>query len=128
MKFPKLAMVGAVVMLSAGLQGCVIAVNGDGETYRTSDSVSKQEKRNRTAIASFTNGMTVDAVQSELGTPEFSDLWTVDNVRYRVLYYRTQRVHADGNTTRDECTPIVFADGNLIGTGELALTRIPENN
>lgn len=128
MKFPKLAMVGAVVMLSAGLQGCVIAVNGDGETYSTSDSVSKQEKRNRTAIASFTNGMTVDAVQNELGTPEFSDLWTVDNVRYRVLYYRTQRVHADGNTTRDECTPIVFADGNLIGTGELALTRIPENN
>ncbi|GAB3297727.1 DUF3192 domain-containing protein [Pseudidiomarina andamanensis] len=128
MKFPKLAMVSAVVMLSAGLQGCVIAVNGDGENYSTSDSVSKQEKRNRTAIASFTNGMTVDAVQNELGTPEFSDLWTVDNVRYRVLYYRTQRVHADGNTTRDECTPIVFADGNLIGTGELALTRIPENN
>lgn len=128
MKFPKLAMVGAVVMLSAGLQGCVIAVNGDGENYSTSDSVSKQEKRNRTAIASFTNGITVDAVQNELGTPEFSDLWTVDNVRYRVLYYRTQRVHADGNTTRDECTPIVFADGNLIGTGELALARIPENN
>ncbi|OZB03176.1 MAG: hypothetical protein B7X54_10155 [Idiomarina sp. 34-48-12] len=115
-------------MLSAGLQGCVIAVNGDGENYSTSDSVTKQEKRNRTAIASFTNGMTVDAVQNELGTPEFSDLWTVDNVRYRVLYYRTQRVHADGNTTRNECTPIVFADGNLIGTGELALTRIPENN
>ncbi|PHR63868.1 DUF3192 domain-containing protein [Pseudidiomarina marina] len=128
MKFPKLAMVGAVVILSAGLQGCVIAVNGDGEHYSSSDSVTKKEKRNRTAIASFTNGMSVDAVQRELGTPEFSDLWTVDNVRYRVLYYRTQRVHADGNTTRDECTPIVFADGNLIGTGELALTRIPENN
>ncbi|RZQ55308.1 hypothetical protein CWI82_10450 [Pseudidiomarina tainanensis] len=128
MKFPKLAMVGAVVILSAGLHGCVIAVNGDGENYSTSDSVSKKEASNRAAIASFTDGMTVETVQNELGTPEFSDLWTVDNVRYRVLYYRTQRVHADGNTTRDECTPIVFANGNLIGTGELALSRIPQNN
>jgi outer membrane protein assembly factor BamE (lipoprotein component of BamABCDE complex) len=128
MKFPKLAMVGAVVILSAGLQGCVIAVNGDGENYSTSDSVSKKEASNRAAIASFTDGMSVETVQNELGTPEFSDLWTVDNVRYRVLYYRTQRVHADGNTTRDECTPVVFANGNLIGTGEFALSRIPQNN
>jgi len=27
---------------------------------------------------------------------------------YRVLYYRTQRLHADGDTTKDETTPLIF--------------------
>ncbi|MGM7317370.1 DUF3192 domain-containing protein [Idiomarina sp. ST10R2A5] len=35
--------------------------------------------------------------------------------------------HADGMTTRDECTAIVFIDDTLAGTGEMALDRIPKN-
>ncbi|WP_417666795.1 DUF3192 domain-containing protein [Pseudidiomarina sp.] len=128
MGFVKAAAFGAVLISVASLQGCVIAVNGDGEGYDDKGSYSKLEENNRSTIASFTDGMTVQAAQHELGTPDFSDLWTVDGTRYRVLYYRTQRVHADGNTTRDECTPLVFADGKLIGTGELAVSRIPHNN
>ncbi|SFV23043.1 DUF3192 domain-containing protein [Pseudidiomarina donghaiensis] len=127
MHYMKSLAVASVAVLSLGLQGCVIAVNGDGEEYTTS-SYESQEENNREAIASFTDGIELAAVQKEMGTPNFSDLVTVDGVRYRVLYYRTHRKHADGNTTRDECTPLVFADGVLIGTGELALERIPQNN
>lgn len=127
MPYFKSLAVASVVVATLGLQGCVIAVNGDGEKYSTS-SYEKLEENNRQVIASLTDGTALTAVQKELGTPNFSDLVSVDGVRYRVLYYRTHRNEADGNTTRDECTPLVFADGVLIGTGELALQRIPQNN
>jgi hypothetical protein len=34
------------------------------------------------------------------------------------LFYRTQRKHSDGETTRDETTPLVFRDNRLIGWGD----------
>ena len=128
MNFAKFSAIAAITVLTLGLQGCVIAVNGEKDSYSDGGSYSKLEKNNREAIAGYSDGISLAVVQAELGTPNFSDLWTVDNVRYRVMYYRTHRVHADGNTTRDECTPLVFADGVLIGTGNLALERIPQNN
>ena len=33
---------------------------------------------------------------------------------------RTHRTHSDGDTTRDETTPLVFEDGKLVGIGERA--------
>lgn len=126
MKALQLAALSLVVVLGMGLQGCVIAVGGEG--YNSSSDYRDHEKRNRQYIASLAEGTALATVEAELGTPNFSDLVTVDGVRYRVMYYRTHRVHADGNTTRDECTPVVFADGVLIGTGELALARVPSVN
>lgn len=126
MKASQLAALSLVVVLGMGLQGCVIAVGGEG--YDSSSDYRDDEKRNRQYIASLVEGTALNTVEAELGTPNFSDLVTVDGVRYRVMYYRTHRVHADGNTTRDECTPVVFADGLLIGTGDLALARVPSPN
>lgn len=123
MQVSRLAAVLVVASLSVGLQGCVIAVGGDG--YSSSSDYTEQEARNRQYIASIADGTSLNVVEQELGTPNFSDLVTVNGVRYRVLYYRTHRVHGDGNTTRDECTPMVFADGVLVGTGPLALAQIP---
>jgi hypothetical protein len=120
------AALGLVALLTVGLQGCVIAVGGDG--YSSSSDYRDSEQRNRQYIASLAAGTARATVEAELGTPNFADLVTVDGVRYRVIYYRTHRVHADGNTTRDECTPVVFADGLLIGSGELALARVPTLN
>lgn len=126
MKASQLAAISMVALLSMGLQGCVIAVGGEG--YKSSSDYRDGEQRNRQYIASLTEGTSLATVEAELGTPNFSDLVTVDGVRYRVMYYRTHRVHADGNTTRDDCTPVVFADGLLIGTGNLALARVPSLN
>ncbi len=126
MKASKLAAMSLVVVLGMGLQGCVIAVGGEG--YKSASDYRHGEQRNRQYIASLTEGTALATVEAELGTPNFSDLVTVDGTRYRVLYYRTHRVHADGNTTRDECTAVVFADGLLIGTGDLALARVPSLN
>ncbi len=126
MKTTRVAAFSLVALLTVGLQGCVIAVGGDG--YSSSSDYRDSEQRNRQYITSLADGTALATVEAELGTPNFADLVTVDGVRYRVLYYRTHRVHADGNTTRDECTPVVFADGLLIGSGELALARVPTLN
>jgi hypothetical protein len=37
-----------------------------------------------------------------------------------VLFYRTHRRDGDGVTTKDECTPLVFKNGLLIGWGDAA--------
>jgi hypothetical protein len=34
-----------------------------------------------------------------------------------VLFYRTQRIHKDGLTTKNECTYVEFIDGKLSQTG-----------
>jgi hypothetical protein len=41
----------------------------------------------------------------------------------QVLYYRTRRVDDDGITTKNECTPLVFINNELVGWGELSLSK-----
>jgi hypothetical protein len=48
----------------------------------------------------------------------------MDGATYQVLYYRTHRTHSDGETTKDETTPLVFKDSALIGWGMDALARV----
>lgn len=38
-----------------------------------------------------------------------------------ILRYRTHHRHSDGETTRDETTPLVFVDGTLAAWGEASL-------
>ncbi|SDB44957.1 Protein of unknown function [Pseudidiomarina indica] len=127
MNYPKLAALGIFTAVTLGLQGCVVAI-GDHASTSSDSSFVKKEKSNRKTIAALSPGTSILTVQQQLGTPEFSDLWTTDDAHYNVLYYRTQRVHADGMTTRDECTPLVFINGVLKGTGELALQHLPQKN
>ncbi|MFC0446447.1 DUF3192 domain-containing protein [Pseudidiomarina halophila] len=116
-----------IVLVSTGLQGCIIVADGEhGDGYSSSD-FRKQEAENRRMISALSDSATVTYVRETMGTPEFANRTTVDGVRYDVLYYRTHRVEADGNTTKDECTPLVFKDGVLVGTGELAMSRIPQS-
>lgn len=102
------------------LQGCVIAVNTDEERW---SDWRKEQNRNEARIRGLEMGVGLAAVEEELGNPDFVDTFMRDGVNYRVLYYRTRKVHGDGRTTRDETTPVVFADGKLVGWGESAVAR-----
>ncbi|MGM0428709.1 MAG: DUF3192 domain-containing protein [Pseudomonadota bacterium] len=118
----------AVALLSSlTLSGCVVvkesSYDGNNEKYEGQQS----EQRNRSSIAALPASLSVSETVSRLGTPDFNDSWKTEKYRYQVLYYRTHRKHADGMTTRDECTAIVFIDDTLAGTGEMALDRIPKN-
>ncbi|MBV1909596.1 MAG: DUF3192 domain-containing protein [Kangiellaceae bacterium] len=112
----------AVVAVSViTLNGCVI-VAGEGK-WSGSDWQAKQE-RNREMISELSLQMDRADVAQKMGVPEFSDAFAKDGKAFRVLYYRTQHTRSDGDTTRDETTPLVFADDKLIGWGQDTLDKI----
>lgn len=128
MRKTQVAGLAAALVAALTLQGCIVVADGDGSYSYSSDDWQKQERENRKVIASLDQGATINGIENQLGTPNFSELWTVDGDTYRVLYYRTHRTDSDGETTKDECTPLVFVNGSLVGTGDLAVSRIPAKN
>ncbi|WP_408057215.1 DUF3192 domain-containing protein [Veronia nyctiphanis] len=50
-----------------------------------------------------------------------------DNKSYKVLFYRTHYVKGDGHDTKDECTPVIFADEKLLGWGDEILSQVTEH-
>ena len=101
------------------LTGCVVSVGGNRGSGGEA-AWQQAERENREAIARLANGMYIEDVRRKMGTPDFLESLTVDGVPHQVLFYRTHRVRADGQTTRDETTPLIFEDGFLIGWGEVA--------
>lgn len=119
----KLAFLSAGVLSLSLLTGCIVVVDGDKRVENQS-TTEQREESNRTAIANLDLGSSPAVVLNKMGTPDFDERMNNGDVEYRVLYYRTQRVKGDGMTTKDECTPLVFANGALIGWGEGKLESI----
>jgi len=103
-----------VALLSVVASGCVFI---DGEHVKVDDWRDDQ-RDNRQMISQLEIGSTRSAVVQEMGTPSDSEAFTVDNEEIRVLFYRTQRKHSDGETSRDETTPLIFKYDLLVGWGE----------
>lgn len=102
------------------LSGCVVAIGNDGLESRDSDW-AEIERDNRAAIDSLRLGMGIREAQSVMPhEADFSEAFTVDGVAYRALFYRTHRLEGDGVTSRNETTPLIFANGELTGWGEAA--------
>lgn len=99
------------------LGGCVVSVGGSRGSSGES-SWQQIERENREAIARLSKGMNMGDVRSTMGTPDFLESFSLDGQAYEIYFYRTHRVKADGRTSRDETTPLVFEDGFLIGWGE----------
>ncbi|MEX1222070.1 MAG: DUF3192 domain-containing protein [Idiomarina sp.] len=121
-------MAALVVPVVLAMSGCVIVTEGDHD-WDSKDGYSQRdwqemERENRATIAGLDAGTTIESARTKLGVADFSDSLQKDDALYQVLYYRTHRVKSDGETTRDECTPLVFKNGQLIGTGQLALSSL----
>lgn len=107
------------------LSGCVIAIDDDDDYVSSSGgSWAQLEEENREKISQLGIGSSINSVRSTMGTPDFDELLVKDDQEYRILFYRTQRVKGDGATTKDECTPIIFVNGELKGFGHTALNAI----
>ena len=106
-----------ILALSAvALAGCVIHVDAtDDEDW------TDVQRANERAVSRLALGRSLDSVRAEMGTPEFIESFVRDGEEYTVLFYRTHRSHADGRSTRDETTPLVFVDGALVGWGDSAI-------
>ena len=102
------------------LSGCVVSVGGDSDGYYAQDW-EKREKNNRRHISKLETDMSLESISNRMGLADFDESYQRGNNDYRVLYYRTQRLSDDGVTTKDECTPLVFENGRLIGWGDSAL-------
>ncbi|MEM0955787.1 MAG: DUF3192 domain-containing protein [Pseudomonadota bacterium] len=106
----------AAALVATSLSGCLY-INGEGASI-LDESWEREQKENRKAIAGLDIGMQRSEITSELGAPAFSEAFTRAEDEYRVLFYRTQRRHGDGDTTKDETTPLVFKNDLLLGWGD----------
>jgi len=103
--------------LTLTLSGCVISVK-DGEVDHSFMSASEDRTyQNRKKIAQIQLGESIADMQERLGVADFSETYKNDDETVRVLFYRTQRKHKDGLTTKDECTYLKFVNGELVETG-----------
>lgn len=117
MMWVRITFVSALVVLASG---CVFI---DGE-YVDRDDWQEMQRDNRQAISLLEIGMSRNAVVSDLGTPADSEALMHDGEEVRVLFYRTQRKHSDGETTRDETTPVIFKNDSLIGWGQATYAEL----
>ncbi len=108
------------------LSGCVISIDDNYEdSYHVSGAANweKHEAKNRQFIADALLGMSKSAVVDKLGFADFNEMVSSGGDAVQVLYYRTQRIDDDGITTKNECTPLVFINNELVGWGELSLSK-----
>lgn len=123
----KLLLVTTLVVASVSLSGCVVVTESSLQRDEAQYDGKQREQDNRSTIAGLPMAAPVTDVKQQLGTPDFTDRWQHQQENIEVLYYRTRWVHGDGKTTRDECTPLVFVDGKLAGSGQLALDRVKKS-
>lgn len=60
---------------------------------------------------------------SRLGSPDITEAFQHQDQVYQLLYYRTHRQAADGITTTDECTALLFIDRRLTAAGDDAVQQ-----
>jgi len=108
-----------VVLVPVLLTGCVVAIGNDAPGREADWKALEAE--NRAAIETLRLGMGLREVQAAMPHPaDFNEAFSVEGIAHRVLFYRTQRVAGDGVTSRDETTPLVFVEGELVGWGASA--------
>jgi hypothetical protein len=108
------------------LSGCVISIDDDYEDgYHVSTGAQweKREANNRKYISELSPGVSKTTITDKFGAADFNELVSNNGDAVQVLYYRTQRVDDDGVTTKDECTPLVFVNNELVGWGEVSLSK-----
>ncbi|MBU2977846.1 DUF3192 domain-containing protein [Alteromonas sp. C1M14] len=106
------------VISPLALSGCVISVGGDGDHY--SADWEDREQNNRKHVSQLEKNMTYESVVRTMGVADFNEMLEKGDHAYRILFYRTNRTMDDGMTTKDECTPLIFEDGVLVGWGDSA--------
>lgn len=72
----------------------------------------------------FINELSIDTSVTKqffiesLGSPDITEAKMAQENSYQVMFYRTHHKKSDGITTKDECTPLLFKNGQLIAWGD----------
>ena len=110
------------LFLMASLSNCVIV--SDRDDSDASVNWRQIEAENRELIANLQIGTSAENVRSSLGPPQSSESYESQDGQTLILRYRTQLQHADGKTSKDETTPLVFVNDRLVGWGQIALRNL----
>jgi len=113
----------ALPLFAFALGGCVIAIGGEKNIESSSDWQTTQQ-HNREQINALSEGMTLSTIKTLMGEPDFSEFFTKDGAQIEVLFYRTHHERGDGETTRNECTPLIFKNATLTGWGDKAYQNL----
>lgn len=73
---------------------------------------------NKAKITELTIGQAIDEVKTMFGKADFSEAKISNKQNLQVLFYRTRHKDSDGETTKEECTPLLFKQGQLVAWGE----------
>lgn len=87
----------------------------------TPDDMDWEDRQayNKAKLTEISLGTTLTEVKTLLGKADFSEAKIKhDGSLLQVLFYRTHHKKSDGETTRDECTPLLFKDNKLIAWGQ----------
>ena len=117
----RLTQMTGTLLLATSLSGCVIAIGNDA--FDNEEEWQQRQSRNINYIQHLDLGRGMASIEADLGNADFVESFQRDGDDFRVLYYRTQRVHDDGKTTMDETTPLVFIDRELVGWGHSAIDK-----
>jgi outer membrane protein assembly factor BamE (lipoprotein component of BamABCDE complex) len=79
-----------------------------------------REQYNKIQISKLELGLQKKQVIELLGSPDITEAKRDDNKELQVMFYRTQHKQADGITTEDECTALLFENNELIAWGDSA--------
>jgi len=86
-----------------------------------------REAYNRQYISKLTlDNFSFEQALEELGSPDITEAKKIDDTKYQVMFYRTQHVKSDGITTQDECTALLFKDGQLTAIGNTAYQQFQQ--
>lgn len=86
-----------------------------------------REAYNKVQITKLRLGSTREEVLALLGSPDITEAKIDNGTTIQVMFYRTQHVRADGLTTQDECTPLLFENEKLIAWGEGAYSSYQQS-
>ncbi|WP_440873807.1 DUF3192 domain-containing protein [Thalassotalea sp. PLHSN55] len=111
--------------LALSLSGCVVKIGDDaGNGHGFSADFEDREYSNRKKISKLVPETSIHAVQKEFGIADFNEVYQKDGENVQVLFYRTQRAHKDGVTSKDECTPLIFKNNVLVSWGDTAFQQL----
>jgi|TARA_B110000240_G_C13500005_1_gene453452 outer membrane protein assembly factor BamE (lipoprotein component of BamABCDE complex) len=79
-----------------------------------------REAYNKVQISKLELGLQKKQIIVLLGSPDITEAKRNDNNVLQVMFYRTQHRQADGITTEDECTALLFENNELIAWGDNA--------
>jgi hypothetical protein len=87
-----------------------------------------REAYNKVQVGKLNIGATRDEVLALMGSPDITEAKQADSSIVQIMFFRTQHVKADGLTTKDECTPLLFEDNKLVAMGESAVASYEKHS